>query len=253
MIDLHQIHDSIASTPSRIVLLVADGHRALGELKRAEALKHARRAHAAAPALVAAATLLARLLIDDRKPREAARALEKSWAAAPHPELARLYLEAGPGDGASRYRRIARLVTLAPDHRESRLAAAQAALDAGLTGQARRHLQALTPPSCRTAQLWARLEQEEGDGEAAAMWTARAARADPEPLWHCARCGHSDEDWHAVCRSCGAFDSASWRPPGPRAAGEAPLLLTLAIGAGEAHAEPPPIDRNRRDGRNERI
>lgn len=216
----------------RAALLVEEGRRALGELKRAEAIQHARRAHREAPALVAATALLARLLIDERKPRDAARAIEKSWAAAPHPELAKLYLEAGPDDAGGRYKRIGKLATLAPGHRESRLAVAQAALAAGLTGQARRHLEGLAPVTRRIAQLWARLEEAEGDGEAAAMWTARGGAADPEPLWRCDRCDHGDEDWHAVCRGCGAFDTASWRPPGQTAAesGDAPLLLTPAVG-----------------------
>ena len=73
------------------------------------------------------------------------KTLERGWALAPHPDLAALYLKAsGESDPLKRVGVIRRLVTQKPDDIESHLALAQASLDAGLWGEARRHLE---PPA----------------------------------------------------------------------------------------------------------
>jgi len=201
----------------RAALLVEEGREGLDRLDRAEALKRAREAHAEAPDLVPATVLLVRLLIDDQKLRQAAKTIEKSWPRTPHPDLARLYEETGRDSGIDHYKRINKLVTLAPEARESHLAAARAALDSQLTGEARRHLVDLgdEPVTARVARMWAELEGVEGNDTEAEVWLRRAAEADPEAAWQCDRCGHVTPEWQAVCDGCGAFDHAIWRPPGP--------------------------------------
>ncbi|MBT6204088.1 MAG: heme biosynthesis protein HemY [Rhodospirillaceae bacterium] len=199
----------------RAILLVEEGRKALENLDRTEALKRAREAHDEAPDLVPATALLARLLIDQQKLRAAAKAIEKSWAATPHPELAQLYVETGRDRGVSHYKRINKLVTIAPQERESHLAATRAALYSELTGEARRHLGDLGDGSLtvRVARLWSELEEMEGHEELANRWRDRAVDADPEAAWQCDRCGHADAIWHAVCPGCEAFDAMLWQPP----------------------------------------
>ncbi|MBC6440484.1 MAG: heme biosynthesis protein HemY, partial [Rhodospirillales bacterium] len=75
----------------RAALLLEEGRQAFENLDRGHALKRVREAHAEAPDLVPATALLARLLIDDQKLRQAARVIEKVWPATPHPELAAIY------------------------------------------------------------------------------------------------------------------------------------------------------------------
>ena len=139
------------------------------------------------------------------------------WPRTPHPELAELYVETGRDSGVDHYKRISKLVDLAPDARESHLAAVRAALDSNLTGEARRHLLALEDETVTTcvARLWAELEEREENADEASLWLRRVADADPEATWQCDRCGEVASDWHAVCEVCGAFDHAVWRPPGP--------------------------------------
>ena len=208
--------DAAGGRRRRAVVLTERARQALARLERESAQQLAREAHADAPGLVAATALLARLLIEEEKLKPAAKIIEKSWPATPHPELAALYARSGRDDGPVRYRRINRLVELAPQAPESLLAAARAALDAELTGEARRHLEAVAaaPLDHRTARLWAELEEADGHGERAREWIARAAEAEGDPVWHCGQCLHVAPSWQAICIQCGAFDAIGWGRPG---------------------------------------
>ncbi len=199
----------------RAALLVEEGRQSLENLDHADALLRARKAHAEAPELVPATALLARLMIDDQKLRAAAKVIEKGWAATPHPDLAALYVETGRDSGIAHYKRISKLVSLAPEARESHIAATRAALDTGLTGEARRHLAEIRRCDRDRAGcgLWAKLEEVEGNSEQAEIWLRRAVAADPEATWQCDRCGNVNEIWNAVCDGCGSFDSFVWRIP----------------------------------------
>jgi HemY protein len=157
--------------------------------------------------------------------------LERAWDATPHPDLLRVYRAARPGnDAMARLTDIGKLVQGAPDHAESQLALAEAALDAELWGEARRHLgeaaeQGLTEKVCR---LMARLEDSEHqDRDKARAWLLNAAGALPDPAWVCGNCGAAAEDWSARCGACREFDSLAWQAP-PRVA----AVLTADPGAG---------------------
>src|SRR5207248_9005457 len=65
-----------------------------GDLRRAAAL--AARAQSLLPDLAEAAARHARLLLAMDRQRAARRAIERAWRTAPHPDLARVYLEADP-------------------------------------------------------------------------------------------------------------------------------------------------------------
>jgi len=215
------------------VLLVERARAARAAGRRDEALKLAREAQRRVPGLVPASALLAELLIAEGRAGKAAKLIERAWAAAPHPDLARLYLEARPtGDPLERYQRTMRLTGAAAGHVESHLALARAALAARLWGEARRHLKAAAGPEGldgRPGEAVCRLmaevaEAEEGDELAARAWLERAAAAPADPTWVCGSCGASAPEWSPRCRACGAFDGLAWRRPPV-----APVLL-----AGEA-------------------
>ncbi len=198
------------------VLLVEEAVRAYGEGRREEALKLARTAHGEAPDLVPASCILARLLIDSGKGAQAVRVVEKTWKMAPHPDLADLYIEAWSADGANRYRRMERLLHLNEDDREAHVAAARMAHESKLTGEMRRHLNAIgtTDLAPREIRLWVDLETGEENTEEAAKWQASMIQASPDRAWQCSGCGHVIRTWHAVCEGCGRFDSMVWRSPG---------------------------------------
>jgi HemY protein len=200
----------------RAVVLVERARAALDDLRRADAIKLAREAHAEAPELIAAAVLLADLLSDEQKFRQASKVIEQTWAQKPHPDLASAFLRAGRDENKiAAYQRMEKLIKAAPNSLESHVAAARAALDAELTGEARRHLEDAQriEMTHRIARLFVELEEKDKHAEAAQEWLRKAADAAADEAWQCGRCGHVPEAWSPVCPHCGAFDSLEWTRP----------------------------------------
>ena len=77
------------------------------------------------------------------KARPASRFIQNAWARTPHPALASSYGEIGDGgnDALRRVKRLEKLLSFNPDHPESHIALAEAALQAKLWGEARKHLE----------------------------------------------------------------------------------------------------------------
>lgn len=241
-----------------------------------QALDRARKAVAQQPGFQPAALQHAALLHAQGKNKAAAQIVEEAWKKAPHPDLARLFTKVaapkdrnapGPMDAL---RAIERLAKHHPEHRETRMALARAAMDAKLWGQARHQLERLggvpaggkgtnaaTPPHLPDAgicRLWAELEEREpGDPAAARAWLARAASAPLAPAWLCRTCSAVAREWSALCGNCGAFDSYHWAAP-PRVrplsleeAGDgAPVVDAEALAPQDA---PAPEDASERKGR----
>ncbi len=184
-----------------------------GELRRAAGF--AAKAQALAPDIAAVASHHARLLLGLGRHRAAARAIERAWRTAPHSDLARLYLDIRPQDGAvARTAALVRLGQQNPGAAESHLAIAEAALAAQLWGEARRQLdlarEAASPsaPSRRLCLLMARLEESDGGHMAAAReWLDRAIAAPPDAGYTCRHCGDMTTEWQTLCRRCGSFDT----------------------------------------------
>ena len=227
-----RVIDRTGERRRRAVVLAERARLAFAAQDREEARRMAREAHAAAPELTAAAALLARLLIDERKTKPASRTIERSWQVAAHPELAELYRRTARETGVGLYRHMNRLVALA-DVPESHIAAARAALDAALVGEARRHLDVLatTGTSARAARLRAELEEAEGRAAEAQRWKEQAANAEGEAVWHCGVCRDVLNEWRAVCPSCLAFDAVGWGQPGREEQDAARRPLVAQTGA----------------------
>lgn len=202
---------------SRAVLATGDRRRGMNLASQAQGLTSD---------LAALAAHHARLLLDDRRTGPAAKAIERAWRTAPHPELAQLY--GGMHDGETpllRVKRFERLAAQAPDARESHLTLAEVAFKAQLWGEARRHLEqalvarapgsigravvgspvgsaatsaepggegenaGLAGPTPRLCLMMARLEEaEHGAGAGMREWLDRAVTAMPDPRYVCASC-----------------------------------------------------------------
>ena len=258
MIDLSETTGDFGSAEAAIKRAVR--HKALpaaeGERKRAvvllerakaarstgdgeQARKLAQAARKLAPALVPATVMEAELLIAGGHHSDALRLLQRAWPAQPHPDLARLYRSLAPnGDRLAEIARLGKLVAGAPDHPESRIALAEAALDAQLWGEARRYLGAAAgdAPSERICRLMARLEEtEHGDGAKARNWLLKAGTAPRDPAWVCRTCGALARQWDAHCGACRSFDGLDWRRPVQVAA--EPLPGDVAAGNAAPRAE----------------
>ena len=202
----------------RALLLVERSREAEREGNASDALALAREAFGLAPERIATTARFAELQIKAGDTRRAQKTLERGWAVAPHPDLARLYVEASrETEALKKIAALRRLVSGNEDELESHLALAQAYLDAGLWGEARRHLETAggTSPSTRVCRLMAEVE-ERGGGDAAKVhdWLARAAAAPADRGWRCSACAAQHEAWRSVCESCGAFGTLQWRAPG---------------------------------------
>ena len=183
----------------------------------ADALTLAREAFGLAPERIAATQRYAELQLKAGDARKAMKTLERGWALAPHPDLARLYLDASAErDPLKRVGIVRRLAAVNDKDMESELALAQASLEAGLWGEARAHLETAggAHPSTRVCRLMAEVEERSGADQAKVHdWYARAAAAPGDRAWRCTACNARHEAWRSVCESCGAFGTLQWHTP----------------------------------------
>jgi HemY protein len=202
-----------------------------------EALRLARSAIKRAPDLVPAVALTARLLIRKDGARKAAKLIETAWPLAPHPELAKLYLDLRPGDSnADRLARARVLAKLSPRDPESRMALAGAAITACDYKSAR---EAMLPmiegderPTARMCLLMAEIEEaEHGETGYAREWLARASRAPRDACWIAG--GVMSEQWLPASPVTGKLDAFVWQRPDerPSAAGEPEEAIFRPIAA----------------------
>lgn len=196
------------------------------------------------PDLAAPAATAARWLLEDGRGGAAAKAVERAWQRAPQPELAeiwgRIHAAAPP---LARLKAFERLANADPAAREGHLAAAEAALEARLWGEAHRHLDAALAaappaspepplfaggrpfftarrdgappagPSRRLCLLRARLAEAEEAPAQMREWLDRALAALPDPRHVCANCGGESFPWRSRCPHCGSFDTLRWHTP----------------------------------------
>ncbi|MEC8289829.1 MAG: heme biosynthesis HemY N-terminal domain-containing protein [Pseudomonadota bacterium] len=182
------------------------------------ALKFARRANTLAPDFLPAVLRIIDIMVRMGKARPASRFIQNAWARTPHPALASSYGEIGDGgnDALRRVKRLEKLLSFNPDHPESHIALAEAALQAKLWGEARKHLESAAgeDPSARVCRMMAELEERSGgNSENVRSWLIRASDAPPDAAWVCADCGAAWDEWTATCGSCDAFGSLAWEPP----------------------------------------
>ena len=181
------------------------------------ALQLAREALKAAPDLVPAAVLAGRLLTRRGDIRRAGRLIEAAWTQAPHPDLARAYVDVRPGDSTSdRYARAKVLARLRPADPESMLLLARAAIDTRDFVAAREALRPLledeSRPTARTCLLAAQLvETEMGATGPVREWLARASRAPRDKAW--VADGVISDTWAPVSPVTGRLDAFEWRTP----------------------------------------
>ncbi|MGQ3673171.1 heme biosynthesis protein HemY [Xanthobacter sp. TB0136] len=192
-----------------------------------------------APTLVPAAAVAGRLLGAAGQLRKAAKIVEAAFIANPHPELADVEAHLRPGDSAQqRLQRVRDLFLKAPNHRESAIALAHAALDAQDFIQARAVLEPLLDaPTQRVCLLMAELEAaEHGDIGKAREWTTRAVNAPRDPAWIAD--GVVSDRWSALSPVTGKLDAFVWAvPPGVAAT---PILEQEAERVKAAIAAVPP-------------
>lgn len=166
------------------------------------------------PGLVPAASLAGRLLTESGQARKAVKVVEAAWAINPHPDLAETYANIFPNESnRERLGRIRTLAKLAPNHPETAMAMARAAMDAQEFATARSSLTPmLAMPTQRMATLMAELEEKEGgDVGRAREWMRRALQATRDPTWTAD--GLVSAKWMPASPISGRIDAFEWRIP----------------------------------------
>ncbi|WP_226573272.1 heme biosynthesis HemY N-terminal domain-containing protein [Acuticoccus sediminis] len=258
----HRLVDRSTWKRRKAVLLTALAGRADGDK---EARRRAVEAHGLAKDLVPAAVLAARVLAPQNA-RRAQAVVQSTYRLAPHPELFAAALAIGDARGAAaRLKRAQALAALRPEHIESALGVASAALAAREFGEARRMLAPFLSerPPQRVCVAMAEIEAADGSEGAVREWLARAVRAPRDPAW--VADGVAYEEWDAISPVTGTLDAFAWRlpdgadtpagpsidltaltrvlPPAPEPAAIAPPAETP--GTAPAAAAPPSPERER--------
>lgn len=198
---------------------------ALAETNPDRADRLARQALKADPSFTPAVVARAGLLRARGREKSAQAVLAEGWKRAPHPDIATASL-APITDKLARMKAAQQLTAGLPDHPESRLLLARTALDAGVVGEARRHLEAVKTAGLNQRRGWllhAELEEEErGDTEAGRLAQREALRkaavADPDPEWRCSVCHTPQAAWRPACPVCLTPGGLVWgSPPAPPA------------------------------------
>jgi HemY protein len=195
-----------AGSPNAALMLAA----AEEEQDKGQARRIIKQAFRADPAFTPAALAFARSLRAAGKERAAQGVLRQSWAQNPHPQLGALSLDTG--GFMSRESRAAWLTESNPDHPESLLLKARAALDEGHLDVARTLAEKARDAGFEERRLWlllADIAHGEGDEEATSEALRRAASAQ-DSTWRCEACGAPQEEWHARCGQCGEVGKISW-------------------------------------------
>ena len=130
-------------------------------------------------------------------------AVAQAGAVARSGAVAQVGAVAQPGEPLKQYQAAQRLTEGNPDHIESRLLLARAALTAGLTGEARRQAEAARAAGLDQRRLWLLLAEIEGDGDASRDALQHALVAEPDPTWRCTSCHTTQATWQPVCPVCG--------------------------------------------------
>ncbi len=188
MIDRKDIQNALNRTDTtalKAALYSRTAQSALADQDAPGATKWARKAISADPKRADAHATLGRALMAEGKAKKAAAELERAWSATPDPQILTAYLQIVPAEAPlARAGRVEKLVSGYPDHPESRIALAEAALAAELWGQARSRLEPLldkgSAPSvlARAAALMARVDLgDSGDTKAAAQFLTTALEA----------------------------------------------------------------------------
>ena len=187
------------------------------EADGARALKFARQAWKLDPGFTPAVLAYAGRLRANGREKRAQSCVAEAWKLAPHPDLANFALSPEP-DELARVRAAQRLASRNPKHIESQILLAQVALNAGLTGEARRQIEAAESEGFHQRRLCLLLadveEQERGNTEAGRLAQRdalrRAAAADPDPRWQCTNCQTIQQGWHPKCGACGSVATINW-------------------------------------------
>lgn len=173
---------------------------------------------------------LARLFMTIDQKDKAASVVFKAWKKFPHPDYARIWMEACParkGAGAV-FKWTRKIAAYHKDSLEAVLALAEAAIIDSLWGEARDLLMRAEKisPDSRLYALWVRLEEGTTNRpDVIRQWMDRARHAPDAAVWVCSKTGRRYPVWQAVVEPEGHFNTLVWQStPAAAVAAGAPMI-----------------------------
>lgn len=146
--------------------------------------------------------------------------LTQAWKEQPHPDLLpyweALAPENTPRKPMRKLRYYEKILALKPDSVQGQMAAARAATDAKLWGEAKAYLTAAEriEPQAEIYRLRAEIEQlTTNNEEVVRSLLLKASEAPAGKVWYCTLTGHIYERWSAIAEPHGAFNTIQWGYP----------------------------------------
>ncbi len=153
------------------------------------------------------------------KNKKAAALIKDSWAQSPHPDLAKIWFELAPDAHKYQVKRSKWFQTLAdinPNHIESHILLARAAMEMSLWGEAKASLIQAEKvyPSAQIYRLLAVVEQNSDyNDDSMHSLMEKASDALPEKSWVCTRTGIIYEEWMPIAPPHESFNTIIWQCP----------------------------------------
>jgi len=211
----HAALTSREATHLNAVVYLEQAQCMLAEHNHLSAAEMLRKALSYNLSLTPAVEALAGLYLTQSNEAQAVKLLRRAWKLEPHPTLYTLYLRCYPALTADKQlKKTIELAKQNPQHIESRIALAQAFMEAREFTPAREQLNAALhkEKTVRLCKLMAELEQKDRpDSPSATEWLKDAASATPNPGWVCTACHHEPKQWTAHCSECHDFDTIRWK------------------------------------------
>ena len=204
----------------RVAMILARADEAGQSGDETSLFRMLQKAYKVDPRFIPTVTRLAGMYLDRGKRKAALSIVEKAWKSTPHPDLVALWGRAAPvakdGDEAmARMRWFEKLLNLDPKSVEGLQATAMAAMEAGLWGEARKHLERAESirPNVNLYKLWSKLEDRTTQNdEDVRKWLNKAADAPRERVWVCSETGRIYGHWVPVSDR-GLFNTIIWDFP----------------------------------------
>ena len=229
----------------RAALWLAEGKQARAGGHDVRAEEFYKKAQKASTGFAPSVLLMAQLLVDTDRRKKAVRLIEKQWTAYPHDAYVHLWDvlmdEEVRGDPLKRLRWFEKLLKHNAEQPMGLLYVGQAALDAGLWGEAREYFAKAEDiePSAALFKALAELEERSGQSEnASSHWLNQAVSAPSEKSWVCRETGQIFETWQPIVQPGFHLNSLEWREP--TASGV--VMLGSSSGINESLLEAPSSD-----------
>ena len=204
----------------RVALMLEQADKDLDEGFEADAMLSVKKARKIAPDFPAPAMMLADFYKRENKLAKARDVIKKAWKASPHGALVPVWMDVmddgAAGDKLLRLKWIQRLLKINPENATVQRMTGDAAMDAGLWGEAREYFERAEDiaPSTALYQSLAKLaEKSGGSDESVRAYLEKAAHAPSEKVWVCRESGNIYSRWSPIAQPHGSFNTIIWDVP----------------------------------------